>query len=182
MKAKLFHFKCSNKWINEKVLLQKCICFRVWDNLLFLPEKPERASGYSIRATKSRLIRKDPDVGKDWRQEEKGMTEDEIVGWHYQFEGHEFEQALGVGDGQGSLVCCSPRGCKELDTTVRLNSWTTKDLRKATAEFWQSHQRRRHHLEETLAKTKDYQMLHHAWYSSAWSQQDTPANHERSLC
>ena len=50
------------------------------------------------------------------------MTEDEIVGWHYQFEGHEFEQALGVGDGQGSLVCCSPRGCKELDTTERLNS------------------------------------------------------------
>ena len=53
------------------------------------------------------LIGKDPDAGKDWRQE-KGMTEDEMVGWHHQLDGHEFEQALGVGDGQGSLVCCSP--------------------------------------------------------------------------
>ena len=135
MKAKLFHFKCSNKWINEKVLLPKCICFRVRDNLLFLPEKPERASGYRVRATKSRLIRKDPDAGKDWRQEEKGMAEDEVVGWHHQFEGHEFAQALGVGDGQGSLVCCSPRGPKELDTTERLNSWTTKDLGRLQLNF-----------------------------------------------
>ena len=66
---------------------------------------------------------KDPDAGKDWRQEEKGMTEDEMVGWHYQLDGHEFEQALGIGDEQGSLVCCSPRGCKESDTTEWLN-WT----------------------------------------------------------
>ena len=53
-------------------------------------------------------IRKDPDVGKDSGQEEKGMTEDEMVGWHHQLNGHEFEQASGVGDGQGELVCCSP--------------------------------------------------------------------------
>ena len=53
-------------------------------------------------------------------QEEKGMTEDEMVGWHHQFNGHEFEQALGVGDGQGSLVCCSSWGRKELDTTEQL--------------------------------------------------------------
>ena len=58
---------------------------------------------------------------KDWRQEEKGTTEDEMVGWHHWPEGHEFEQALGVGDGQGSLVCCSPWSCKELDMTERLN-------------------------------------------------------------
>ena len=51
---------------------------------------------------------KDPDAGKDWRQEEKGMTEDEMVGWHHRLNGHEFEQALGVGDGQGSLACHSP--------------------------------------------------------------------------
>ena len=57
---------------------------------------------------KNWLIGKDPDAGKDWRQEEKGMTADEMVGWHYQLDGHEFEQALSVGDGQGSLVCCSP--------------------------------------------------------------------------
>ena len=49
------------------------------------------------------------------------MTEDEMVGWHHQLKGHEFEQALGVGDGQGSLICCSPWGSKELDTTRRLN-------------------------------------------------------------
>ena len=67
--------------------------------------------------TKNWIIRKDPDDGKDWRQEEKGTTEDEMVGWHYWLDGHESEQALGVGDGQGNLVCCSPWGCKESDMT-----------------------------------------------------------------
>ena len=61
---------------------------------------------------KSRLTRKDPVAGKDWRQEEKVMTEDEMVGWHHRLDGHAFEQALGVDDGQGSLVCCSPWGCR----------------------------------------------------------------------
>ena len=56
------------------------------------------------------LVREDPDAGKDWRQEEKGTTEDEMVGWHHRLDGHEFEQALGVGDGQESLACCSPWG------------------------------------------------------------------------
>ena len=70
---------------------------------------------------KNLFIGKDPDAGRDWGQEEKGMTEDEMVGWHHQLDGHEFEQAPGVGDGQGSLACCSPRGCKELDMTKRLN-------------------------------------------------------------
>ena len=73
---------------------------------------------------KNWLIGKDPDAGKDWRQEEKGTTEDEMVGWHHRHDGHEFEQALGVGDGQGGLVCCSLWGLKELDTTERLN-WLT---------------------------------------------------------
>ena len=54
------------------------------------------------------------------RREEKGLTEDGMVGWHHRLDGHEFEQAPGVGDGQGSLVCCSPRGRKESDTTERL--------------------------------------------------------------
>ena len=57
---------------------------------------------------KSLLIWKDPDARKDWGQEEKGMTEDEMVGWYHRLEGYEFEQAPGVGDGQGSLACCSP--------------------------------------------------------------------------
>ena len=66
---------------------------------------------------KNRLIGKDPDAGKDWKQEEKGTTEDEMVGWHHWLDGHEFEQAPGVGDGQASLECCSPWGGKESDTT-----------------------------------------------------------------
>ena len=66
---------------------------------------------------KSRLIRKDPDAGKDGRQEEKGTTEDEMVGWHHQLNGHEFEQTPGDSEGQGSLVGCSPWGHKESDTT-----------------------------------------------------------------
>ena len=72
---------------------------------------------------KNWLIGKDPDAGEDWRQEEKGMTEDEVVWWHHQLGGHEFEQASGVGDGQGSLACCSPWGCKESDMPELL-SWT----------------------------------------------------------
>ena len=70
---------------------------------------------------KNWLIGKDPDAGQYWRQEEKGMTEDEMVGWHHRLDGHEFEQALGVGDGQGSLVCCIPWCRKESDTTERPN-------------------------------------------------------------
>ena len=66
---------------------------------------------------KSWLIGKDPDAGKDWRQEEKGRTEDEMVGWHHWFNGHEFEQALGDGVGQGSLESCSLWGRKESDMT-----------------------------------------------------------------
>ena len=72
---------------------------------------------------KSQLIRKDPDAGKDWRQE-KGMTEHEMVGWHHWLNGHEFEQALGDGKGQGSLAWCSPWGHKELDmTATELIDW-----------------------------------------------------------
>ena len=71
---------------------------------------------------KNWLIGKDPDADKDWRQEKKGSTEDEMVGWHHWLNGHEFEQAPGVDDGQGSLACCSQWGRKELNTT-ELN-WT----------------------------------------------------------
>ena len=72
---------------------------------------------------KNWLTGKDPDAGKDWRREEKGMTEDEMAGWHHWLDGHEFEWTLGVGDGQGGLACCDSWGCKESDTTERLN-WT----------------------------------------------------------
>ena len=72
---------------------------------------------------KNWLIGKDPDAGKGWRQEETGMTEDEVVGWHHWLDGHEFEQAPGVGDEQGSLACWSPWGHRELGMTGWLN-WT----------------------------------------------------------
>ena len=70
---------------------------------------------------KNWLIWKDPDAGKDWRWKEKGMTKDEMVGWHLWLDGHKYKQAAGLGDWQGSLVCCSPWGHKELDTTEWLN-------------------------------------------------------------
>ena len=70
------------------------------------------------RDAKNRVIGKHPDAGKDRRQEEKRTTEDEMVGWHHQRDGHEFEQASGAGDGQGGLACCGPSwGCKESDMT-----------------------------------------------------------------
>ena len=75
---------------------------------------------------KSWLIWKDLDAGKDWRQEEKGITEDEMVGWHPWLIGHEFEQALGIGDGQGGLAYCCPWDHKESDRTEWLN-WAKRD-------------------------------------------------------
>ena len=72
---------------------------------------------------KSWLIGKDPDAGRDWGQEEKEMTENEMAGWHHWLNGHEFEWTLRIGDGQGGLACCDSWGHKESDTTERLN-WT----------------------------------------------------------
>ena len=70
---------------------------------------------------KSWLVWKDPNAGKDWGQEEKGTTEDEMIGWHHRLNGHGFEWTLGVGDGQGGLACCGSWGHKELDMAERLN-------------------------------------------------------------
>ena len=85
----------------------------------------------------SPLIRKAPDAGKDWRQEEKGTTEDEMAGWHRRLNGHEFEHP-GIGEGQGSLVCCSPWGRKESDRTKQLNTTTTEYCPHNTRR-WDSH-------------------------------------------
>ena len=68
-------------------------------------------------AAKRWLTRKGPDAGQNWRQKEKGLVEDEMVRWHHRLNGHEFEQTPGNSEGQGSLACCNPWGCKELDTT-----------------------------------------------------------------
>ena len=82
---------------------------------------------------KNWLTGKEPDAGKDWRQEEKGMTEDEMVGWYHWLNGQGFGWTPGVGDGQGGLACCSPWGCKESGTTERLN-WT--ELKGDKAPKW----------------------------------------------
>ena len=80
------------------------------------------------------LIWKDPDAGKDWRQEEKGMTEDELVGWHHRLNGHEFDYPLGVGDGQGGLVCCSPFGHRVG------HDWTTE--LNGVEHHWEKHEKK----------------------------------------
>ena len=85
-----------------------------WLNWLMLNLKLQY---FGHQMPKSQLIGKDPDAGKDWRQEEEGATEDETVRLHYWFNGHEFAQTLGDSEGQGSLVCCNPWGCKESDRT-----------------------------------------------------------------
>ena len=98
---------------------------------------------------KNWLIGKDPDAGKDWRWEEKGMTEEEIVGWRHQLNGHEFEQTPGVGDGQGGLAYGSPWGRKESDLNERLN-WTDSVLH--INFFW-----------EFLRETLNPPALRHYW-------------------
>ena len=82
---------------------------------------------------KSWLIGKDLNAGKDWGQEEKGMTEDEMPGWHHQLKGHRFGWTLGVGDGLGGLVCCDSWGCQESDLTEWL---TCPDQSYWNIDFW----------------------------------------------
>jgi len=95
--------------------------------------------------TKSWLIGKDPDAGRDWGQEEKGMTKDEMVGWHHQLDRHKFGWTPEAGDGQGGLACYGSWGCKESDMTEWLNwtdytwnnfSYLIKLNRKTLSWFW----------------------------------------------
>ena len=93
---------------------------------------------------KNWLIWKDPDAGKDWGQEEKGMTEDEMVGWHHRLNGDGFGWTPGAGDGQGGLACCGSWGRKESDTTERLN-WT---------EHGPAHQSKTQFYPQTISPTR----------------------------
>ena len=128
-------------WTIEKFECQRIYAFELWCylRLLRVPGTARRSNQsilkeinpeYSFWRTEAEatilwlpdakmwLIGKDPGAGKDWCwQEEKGTTEDEMVGQHHRHNGHESEQTLGVGEGRGSLVCCSPWDCKELNTT-----------------------------------------------------------------
>ena len=133
-------------WTIKKAECQRIDAFELWywRRLLRVPWTSKRSNQSILTEIRSRifiwridaeaetpilwptdakywLIGKGPDAGKDLRQKEKGVTEDEMAGWHHWLNGHEFEQAPGVGDGQGSLACCSPWGRKELDTTEQLN-------------------------------------------------------------
>ena len=111
-------------WVLEKILESPLDCKEIkpvnskgnqpW---IFIGRTDAEAPVLWPPDAKSWLIWKDHDAGKDWGQEEKGMTEDEMVGWHHWLNGREFEQALRDGDGQGSLACCSPWGHKDLDMT-----------------------------------------------------------------
>ena len=98
---------------------------------------------------KNWLTEKEPDVGKEWRQGDKGMTEDEMAGWHRQLVGHEFEPAPEVADGQGSLACCRSWGCKESDVTEWLKwtelNWTDCLLtaRHKARKWWKSREQDR---------------------------------------
>ena len=83
------------------------------------------------------VIRKDHYAGKDWRQEEKRTTEDEMVGWHHWLDGHEFEQIMGDCEWQGNLVCCNPQGHKESDVTERLIN--NKDFNSTWTKNFQMH-------------------------------------------
>ena len=135
-------------WTIKKAERRRIDAFELWCGRRFLrvPWTARRSNqsvlkeispGYSLERTvveaetpilwppdeKSQLIGKDPYAGKDWGQEEKQMTEDEMVGWYHWLNGHGFGWTPGVGDGQGGLACCSSSGCKESDMTERLN-WT----------------------------------------------------------
>ena len=125
-KAEHWGIDAFELWCWRKLLRVPWTARRSW---IFIGRTDAEAPILWPPEVKNWLIRKDSDTGKDWRQKKKGMTEDEMVGWHYRLDGHEVEQALGVGDGQGSLACCSPRGRRELDNwttvVVQLSNWKT---------------------------------------------------------
>ena len=146
-------YGCEN-WTIKKTERRKIDAFELWcwRRLLRVPWTERRSNQsilkeispeYSLQGlmlklrfwppdAKNWLIGKNPDAGKDWRWEEKGMTEDEMVGWHHWLNGHEFEQASRLCGGQGRLACCSPWGYKELDMTEWLN-WTCPMVSDSTS-------------------------------------------------
>ena len=129
-KAECQRIDAFELWVLEKTLESPLDCKEIQpvhpkgDQSWIFIERPDAEAETPILwppDVKKWLIGKDSDAGKDWRQEEKGTMENKMVGWHHRLDGPEFEQAPGVGDGQGSLACCSPWGHKESDTTERLN-------------------------------------------------------------
>ena len=140
---------------------------------IFIGETDAEAESLILWPTesKSQLIRKYPDAGKDWRQEEKGMTEDEMVGWHYWLNGHEFQQAPGDGEGKGGLVCCSPGGCKQPQLSNGTTIYTLKSLISQTTYYSKIISTRKSVLRITgqwrpSAKCDDLQTFHNYYFYS----------------
>ena len=144
----MWHLDCEEGWapknlcfwtvVLEKTLESPLDCKEIqpvhsedqtWDFFGRNDAKVETPVLWPLHA-KSWLIGKDSDAGRDWGQEEKGPTEDEMAGWHHWFDGHESEWTPGVGDGQGGLACCDSWGRKESDTNEWLN-WTEGQLKKS---------------------------------------------------
>ena len=148
-------------WIIKKTEWQRIAAFGLWywRRLLRVPWTAGRSnqsilkeisSEYSLEGlmlkkrsssdVKNQLTGRDPDAGKDWRQEGKGMTWDEMVGQHHWLNGHKFEQTSGDGKGQRSPKCYRPRGCKESDMVEQLNSkylfWIWKEVASRKCPVW----------------------------------------------
>ena len=120
----MWELYCEESWVPKNWCFWTVVLERILESPLDCKEiKPINPKTPILWPpdVKNWLIWKDPDAVKDWGQEEKGTTEDEMVGWHHRLNGHEFEQVPGVGDGQGSLACCSPWDKKESDTTELVN-------------------------------------------------------------
>ena len=133
-KAEHWRIDAFELWCWKRLLRAFCTARRSNQSILkeISPEYPDTEAEAPIpwpSHAKSQLVWKDPDAGKDWRQEEKGTTEDEMVWWPCLLNGHKFEKVPGDGKGQGSLSCYSPWGCKDSDMAGRLNNndedWTT---------------------------------------------------------
>ena len=123
---------------------------------------------------KSWLIGKDPDAGKDWRQEEKGTTEDEMVGWHHWLYGQEFGWTPGVGDRQGGLVCCGSWGCQASDMTEQLN-WRLSQL-QISSFFFLTERRQGHELRMGHSRVTDQEEML-AWWQG-WLNIELPREKE----
>ena len=155
-------YRCES-WTIKKVEYQRTDAFKLWcwRRLLRVPWTARRSNQSILKDQlwkfigrtkaeakvpilwppdeKSQLIAKDPDVGKDWGQEKKGPTEDEVVGWHHWLNGHESEQTPGYSEGQGSLACCSPWGCRETDWTGDWTTWVTLSRVEGGRNFYHYH-------------------------------------------
>ena len=112
------------KFLEESLRLQeiKPVSPKGYQPWIFIGRTDDEAPILWPSDVKSWLTEKDPDDGKDWREKKKGVAEVEVVGWHHWLNGHEFEPALGDGEGQESLACCNPWGCKESDMTEWLKN------------------------------------------------------------